>query len=743
MVSVAHPLAHSEQPLSAALAERLAALEERFTAAERATIEAAAQVAETLYRDHLHPVTTLPLLQHAVATAMMVADLRLDHEAIAAALLFAAPDYLVNWEVALADFGPDVHKLIDGLSKVRQLPLLAESNRSDPRLAGQQIEVMRKMMLAMVEDVRVVLVKLAWRTQTMHGLKYADPEQQVHIARETMDLFAPLANRLGIWQVKWELEDLSFRYLEPARYKKIAQLLDEKRLQREAYITDVLEQLRHELAQAGIEGDVAGRPKHIYSIWKKMQKKRLEFHELYDIRAVRILVPTIRDCYTILGIVHHLWRPIPGQFDDYISHPKGNFYRSLHTAVIGPQEKGMEVQIRTFDMHQHAEMGVAAHWRYKEGGRGDAGYEEKIAWLRQLLAWRDEIGHEDESSEEGPPELVEQFKNELFRDTVYVLTPQGRVIDLPGGASPIDFAYALHTDLGHRCRGAKVNGHIVPLTYALQNGDRVEILAAKDGGPSLDWLRHGLLKSSKANAKVRQWLKQQHLDVLVEQGRQLYEKVRLKHHSHLELETLAARLGFRKSEDMFAAIGRGELGPKALGDAIQTLPVTTSEPEDATVTVEDLIRRSKAGDNAQGILIEGVDNLMTVLAKCCKPVMGDEVVGYVTRGRGISIHRKGCKSLERLVSSCPERMIAANWGQLRDARFPVDVVVEAQDRNGLLRDVSEAFSRDKTHITAAQTLSHQGGATLRFTVEILSLEQLRHLLAQLSSVPGVIRASRR
>ncbi|MCB6183783.1 bifunctional (p)ppGpp synthetase/guanosine-3',5'-bis(diphosphate) 3'-pyrophosphohydrolase [Leeia sp. TBRC 13508] len=740
MVSVAHPLANPDPHLPDNLLDELDQICARFEESEQRAIRAAAEVVRTIYADRLNSITNLPLLQHAIATAVMVADLKLDYHAVCATLLFATPDYLVNWEENLADFGAEVEKLIDGINKVRQLPLLAGDHLTDPKLATRQIEIMRKMMLAMVEDVRVVLIKLCWRTQTMHGLKYADPENQTRVARETMDLFAPLANRLGVWQVKWELEDLSFRYLEPIRYKKIAQLLDEKRMQREAYIQEVLDVLRNELAAAGIEADVAGRPKHIYSIWRKMQKKRLEFSELYDIRAVRILVKSIKDCYTVLGIVHHLWRPIHGQFDDYISHPKGNFYRSLHTAVVGPHEKGMEVQIRTFEMHQHAEMGVAAHWRYKEGGHQDNAYEEKIAWLRQLLAWREEISKESANADT-QTEMAEQFKNELFQDTVYVLTPQGRVIDLPEGASPIDFAYHLHTDLGHRCRGAKVNGHIVPLSYALQNGDRVEILAAKEGGPSLDWLRQGMLKSSRAIAKVRQWLKQQHQDVLIEHGKQVFDKTRQKYHpGQLDQERVAEKLGFKKPDELFAALGRGEIGPKALSEAMLEIPQVTQTVE---VTAEGMVRESRTPQNQQGILIEGVDNLMTLLAKCCKPVKGDPVIGFVTRGRGISIHRQGCKTLERLAAKDEERLISANWGVFKEGRFPVDIIVEATDRPGLLRDVSEAFSRDKCYITAAQTLSRNTEASLRFTVEITDHDQLRQVLSHLASVPGVTKAMRR
>nr|WP_247646347.1 TGS domain-containing protein [Deefgea sp. CFH1-16] len=463
-----------------------------------------------------------------------------------------------------------------------------------------------------------------------------------------------MANRLGVWQIKWELEDLGFRYLHTDTYKKIAKLLDERRVDREHFIGDVISKLRSELALAGVTHvDLMGRPKHIYSIWKKMQKKKLDFSELYDIRAVRVLVDDVKDCYTVLGIVHNLWQPIPGEFDDYIAQPKGNFYRSLHTAVIGPADKAVEVQIRTFDMHEHAEFGVAAHWRYKEGGKGDSRYEEKIAWLRQLLDWREDLANESDFSD--------AFKAELFDDTIYVLTPAGRVISLPKGSTAVDFAYHLHTDLGHRCRGAKVNGAIVPLGTPLENGQRVEILAAKEGGPSLDWLHQGYVKSHRASQKIRHWIRQQHLDIAIEAGHTLFDKEASRAGaSNISQELIAQKLGYKQIEDVFAALGQGECSCRALAMAFAE---SLTPQEVADQTPELMVKTARANQSGEGILIEGIDKLMTMLARCCKPVPPDHVMGFVTKGRGISIHRTDCSALKRLATEAPERLIKADWGQ--------------------------------------------------------------------------------
>jgi GTP pyrophosphokinase len=461
------------------------------------------------------------------------------------------------------------------------------------------------MLLAMVADIRVVLIKLAERTQTLRNLSGAPREVQVSVAQETNDIFAPLANRLGVWHIKWEMEDLSMRYLEPELYKRIARLLDERRVDREQYIADVIARLKHELHHAGIKADVTGRPKHIYSIINKMRRKQVDFHELYDVRAVRILVDDVKSCYAALALVNALWQPIPEEFDDYIANPKSNNYRSLHTAVLGPRGLALEVQIRTYEMHRHSELGVAAHWRYKEGGKSDAGFDERIGWLRQILAWKKEL------TDKG--EVLEQFRNQLFVDRVYVLTPQGKVIDLPRGATPVDFAYALHTDLGHRCRGAKVDGSIVPLTYALENGQRIEILTAKQGAPSRDWLMagQGYLKTSSARAKVRHWFKTQNVEESIAQGKEALDReLHRLGVSDVNQEKLAQKLRFNKPEDFFAALGRGEIAPTRLARAIQ---------EEAPRPAPRAMERT----SSTGVVVEGMGNLMTRFAKCCLPVPPD------------------------------------------------------------------------------------------------------------------------
>ncbi|MEW9898821.1 bifunctional (p)ppGpp synthetase/guanosine-3',5'-bis(diphosphate) 3'-pyrophosphohydrolase [Chitinivorax sp. PXF-14] len=735
MVSVVRPIS----PTAAATLDRQAFLQQlsgQYAEADLDLLDRALGTIAPLYEGRSIASTGEALLPHAIGTAAIVAQLKLDAEAVAAALLFAWPDYVADWrEPCEQRFGTTITHLVEGVGRVRKIQELQKLDHPELKAEERhaQAEALRKMLLAMVEDIRAVLVKLAWRTQTMHYLSEVDADTARRVARETLDVFAPLANRLGVWQIKWELEDLAFRFLEPQLYKKIAKLLDEKRLDREQFIADVLRILRGELQALGIHGEVSGRPKHIYSIYKKMQKKHLDFSEVYDVRAVRVLVDDIKDCYTVLGIVHNLWQPIPGEFDDYIAHPKGNFYRSLHTAVVGPNDKALEVQIRTYDMHKHAELGVAAHWRYKEGGKQDPKYEEKIAWLRQILEWRDEVSDASD--------LAQQFKTELFQDTVYVLTPQGRVIALPKGATPVDFAYHVHTDLGHRCRGAKVNGKIVPLDTTLENGQRIEIMAAKQGGPSVDWLHRGFLKSPRAINKVRAWIRAQNTDIAVAEGRQVFEREAARLGLlNVNVEQVAQRLDFDDTEEFFKALGHDDIGLRQLASALQT--VVAPEPAPA-VEAADLVRQPKVQKHGQGVLVVGVDKLMTVLAKCCKPVPPDEVVGFVTRGRGISIHRSNCLTLKRLSANAPERLLEASWGASGGSVFSVDIEVEAHDRQSLLRDVSDAIMRDKVNITGANTLSKDQRAFMRFTVEVNNAEQLRHLLHLILDVPGVIRASRR
>jgi GTP pyrophosphokinase len=599
------------------------------------------------------------------------------------------------------------------------------------------------MLLAMVEDIRVVLIKLAERTQALRFLMSGDEVLRRQAAREVRDLFAPLANRLGVWQLKWELEDLALRALEPTVYKEIARALDERRLDRQRYIEEVIATLSRELRAEGIDADVTGRPKHITSIWNKMRRKGVGIDSLYDIRAVRILVDDVKDCYAALGIVHHLWTPLAGEFDDYIAKPKPNDYRSLHTAVIGPEGKPLEVQIRTREMHHHSEYGVAAHWRYKEadrrGGRRDPGFDEKIAWLRQVLGWKDAVADAGE--------WLTEFKESLFTDSVYVLTPQGRVIDLPRGATPVDFAYAVHTNLGHRCRGARVDGAMVPLNHPLANGQRVEILTVKQGGPSRDWLNPdlGYVVSHRARAKVRQWFKQQQHDETVAQGRALVERELARAGATaVNLEAVAAKAGYAKLDEFFAAATRDELNLRQIQAAIRAV-ATPAAASSATTDDTDTVatRKSRASGAGSGILIVGVDRLMTGLGRCCKPAPPDPIVGFVTRGKGITIHRASCTNLARARREQPERLIESAWGAPRDEVFPVDIIVESGDRPGLLRDLSEIFSREKINVTAVNTLSKQHLARMAFTLEVHGIDELRRALALVREVPGVLAASRR
>jgi GTP pyrophosphokinase len=603
----------------------LGSLAQRFTAEEVRTVQRALKFAAQAYSGR-RAAGCGPLLEHAVSAAGILAGLRLDDQVLAAAILFpaveAAPEAVTQIREA---FGPTVAELAEGVVRMGEIGALSSRKLAalNPVEQAAQLEALRKMLLAMVQDVRVVLIRLADHLgQLRRAVKNEDHAWRAEVAALTNDIFAPLANRLGVWQVKWELEDLAFRVLDPDTYKRVARLLDEKRGSRERYIEGVIALLKGELAQAGIKAEVTGRPKHIYSIYKKMQRKGLDFEALYDVRAVRVLVNTDKDCYAALGLIHHLWSPIPKEFDDYIARPKSNNYRSLHTAVIGPEGKAVEVQIRTEEMHQHSELGVAAHWRYKEGGPRERGYDEKIAWLRQVLEWKDEV------SDAG--ELAEQFKTGLFEDAVYVLTPQGKVIDLPKGATPIDFAYHVHTELGHRCRGAKVDGAMVPLSTPLANGQQVEILASKQGGPSRDWLNPalGYIKSQGARTKVRQWFNRQNYETATAQGRTLLEReLQRQGLTGLKHEKIAHQLGYAKANDFLADLGRGEIGLKQLSDALR--PGSQPAVPDASPVP---MRRSRA-DARGSVLVVGVDKLMTQSAKCCNPAPPEPIVGFVTRGR--------------------------------------------------------------------------------------------------------------
>jgi len=658
---------------SAAALEPLA---EGLAREERALLAGALEFAEPLYAGQALS-TGEPVWPHALGLGASLAAIGVDPVARAAGVLFAAPKYLGarGHELLAGRFGAEVAGLAAGVEKLYQLRVLTRAS------TAQQSETLRKMVLGMVEDVRVVLIRLASRTQTLRWFAKHPLEERHAYARETLDIYAPLANRLGVWQLKWELEDLSFRFLEPEVYKRIAKMLDERRVEREQYIADAMAALARELQAAGVKGEVSGRPKHIYSIWNKMRVKGLDFEQLHDVRALRVIVPEVKDCYAALGAAHNLWQPIAREFDDYISRPKDNLYQSLHTAVIGPGGKTLEVQIRTEEMHRHAELGVAAHWRYKEAGRStraDSAFDDRIAWLRQLLAWRDEVA-------DGGT-WAEKTQRAALDDTIYAVTPQGKVVDLPAGSTPIDFAYALHTDIGHRCRGAKVDGHIVPLDTPLKSGQRVEITVAKTGGPSRDWLspERGFLKTSRARAKVRHWFN------LQEGGR---------------------------------------------------VPQPAPKPRLVPAPAAPAPRKRKAAAADSGILVVGMDRLLTQLARCCKPVPPDPIRGFVTRGRGVSIHRQDCASLKRLAQTDAARLIDAQWGKSPGA-YSVDMVVTASDRPGLLRDVGDALARERINVTAVRTQSRDELAFMRFSFDIGDLAQLKRAFAVVRGVAGVIRVAR-
>jgi GTP pyrophosphokinase len=699
-------------------AAALGPLAEGLAAGEQALLGRALEFAEPMYAGQVLS-TGEPTWSHALGLAASLASIGLDAPGRAAGVLFAAPKHLGGVDALRERFGEEIAGLAAGVEKLYQLRVATRGN------PNEQNEVLRKMVLGMVEDVRVVLIRLASRTQTLRFFsKNASPER-VSYARETLDIYSPLANRLGVWQLKWELEDLSFRYLEPEVYKRIAQMLDERRVERQQYIARTIATLARELGEVGVKAEITGRPKHIYSIWNKMRSKSLDFSEVYDVRAARIIVPSVKDCYTALGAVHNLWQPIPKEFDDYISRPKGNLYQSLHTAVVGPAGRTLEVQIRTEEMHRQAEFGVAAHWRYKEPGkpsRREGAFEQKIAWLRELLAWRDEIADWGKSAK-------------TIDDSVYVLTPQGKVIDLPAGSTPLDFAYALHTDLGHRCRGARVDGHIVTLDTPLASGSRVEIVAAKSGGPSRDWLstERAFVKSARARQKIRQWFNAKAMADTIAAGRAAVGKeLRREGATQASLQGLASRLGFGKPDDLFAAVARDEINLRQLQTALRGEPAPSKE---------EIVKRTKGKTSQAGVLIVGMDRLLTQLARCCKPVPPDPIRGFVTRGRGVSVHREDCPSLKRLAESQPERLIETDWGK-GEGSYTVDMTVTAADRRGLLRDIGDALAREKINVSAVRTQTRDELAFMRFTFDVTNVAQLKRAFAVVRSLKGVIRVGR-
>ncbi len=679
-----------------------------------------------------------PYIMHSLAVAQILDDMHLDAETITAAILH---DVVEDSDITLAEveqgFGKSVSLLVDGVTKVDIIQDLQESSslQSGYKSHGEP-ESLRKMLLAMAEDVRVVLIKLADRLHNLRTLHSLPRERQQQIARETMDIFAPLANRLGIWRMKWQLEDLSFRYLQPDEYKNIVSMLAERRSDREDYISAVIESIKKELNQADIRAEISGRAKHIYGIWKKMQYKDREFSQIFDVRAIRILVSDVADCYATLGAIHGLWKYIPGEFDDYIATPKENNYQSLHTAVIGTDGKTLEIQIRTKEMHQQAEMGIAAHWRYKEDIKQEEAFDRKIDWLRQLLEWKDEVA---EASD-----FVDQFKSEVFSDRVYIFTPHGKIIDLPHGATPLDFAYYIHTEVGHRCRGAKVNGHIVPLGYQLKTGEQVEILTIKNGVPSRDWLNPhlGYLTTSRAKNKIRHWFRQQNYQQNMSAGRDILERelhrIGL---SDVNFEKLAHKLKYSDVDDFMAAIGRGDIKSSQIINKAQEQPALKSERSDQPI----IARQQPAAARTAGLIdIQGVGNLLTRIANCCKPVPGDPIVGYITQGQGVSVHRRDCPNILAHSADREERLIEVDWGQDDTDTFPVDIRVVAYDRQGLLRDITAIFANEKINVIVVNTRSDKQKhiANMTLTVEIPGLDSLSRVLGLIDQLPNIIQANR-
>jgi GTP pyrophosphokinase len=680
--------------------------------------------------------------------AGILAELQLDPISILASILYrSVREGKLSLERVEQQFGVDAAKLIDGVLKMAAISAYQVSDAG--YIAGkaktqEQIQLhsdnLRKMLVAMIDDVRVALIKLAERTCAIRAIKQAPEKKRRRLAQEVFDIYAPLAHRLGIGHIKWELEDLSFRYLQPIPYKKIATLLDEKRIDRQHFIENVVDTLQRSMASAGIKAQVYGRAKHIYSIWRKMQRKNIDFSQVYDVRAVRIMVEEVKDCYGALGIVHSLWRHIPNEFDDYIANPKSNGYQSLHTAVSGPEGKVLEVQIRTQYMHEEAELGVCAHWLYKgtDTQAKDRGYEQKIAWLRQVLEWHEELGDGDS--------VVGELQEEVAQDRIYLFTPRGDVVDLQPGATPVDFAYRLHTEVGHRCRGAKVNGRIVPLTYQLHTGEQLEILTAKESRPSRDWLNpdSGYVRSSRARAKITHWFKTQARDENIIEGRNLLlpELQRLAL-DDINLDELAKLLNYRAEEDICAAIGAGDL---RIGQVI-TAAQKQSEPVEVRSPLLDLPKAvHKQVTNADNIEIQGVGNLLTQIANCCQPVPGDAIVGYVTIGRGVSIHREDCRNLLQLSSEQPGRIMEVHWGgsDKRRTTYPVEVLIRAYDRRGLLRDITVVLANDGVNVIAMNTLTNQEDllADILLTVEIEDLNMLSRALNKINQLTNVLEAKR-
>jgi RelA/SpoT family (p)ppGpp synthetase len=687
---------------------------------------------------HQQNLTDLePEVQTGWEMVEILADLRMDKDALTAALLFPLVDAkLISPEQVEAQFCPVVVSMLNAVRQmeaIRSIPV-GPNQSSNP----QQADNLRRMLLAMVEDVRAVVLKLAAQICYLRSVKNADEETRVLAAKETNAIFGPLANRLGIGQIKWELEDLAFRYLHPQTYKQIASLLEEKRLDREQYMQDFVASVRQKMQDASITAEVYGRPKHIFSIWKKMQKKQLAFDQLFDIRAVRIITTKVQDCYAALGLVHTSWRHLPNEFDDYIATPKQNGYQSIHTVVLGPAGRPVEIQIRTQQMHEDAELGVAAHWRYKEG-TGHAGREgqldEKIGWLRKLLAWQEELADGSD--------LAEELKNQVTEDRVYVFTPKGDIVDLPLGSTPLDFAYYVHSNVGHRCIGAKISGRIVPFTYQLKTGDQIEILTGREPNPSRDWLNpnSGYLKSSRARSKVQYWFRLQDRDKNIAAGKELLDTELSRLNLTIDnVPKVLTRFNVNSMDEIWAGIGGGEIKVTQVVHYIQSQSGKIQQPE----IDPRLISKPMSSQPKSHVVVQGVGNLLTHMAGCCQPLPGDAIVGYITQGRGIAVHRDDCEQFKALQESHRERVVEATWGDKYASGYEVTIRIVAHDRNGLLRDITSILANEKANVLRMSSNSDiaQQTATIIMTMELYNLDSLNKLLTKVSQIDDVIEAKR-
>lgn len=742
----------SSEKLAPWLENLIERLPESYSVADREMIIHAYKYAETAHEGQKR-ASGEPYITHCVAVAIILAEMQVQPIVVSAALLHdTVEDTHITLDDIRKEFGPEIGGLVDGVTKLTHLPRVSRADQHDAEIFEQiskdaeaddslldsQLardrrrdlanETLRKTFLAMGEDIRVILIKLADRLHNMRTLGFMPEKKRKRIAQETLDIFAPLANRLGIWQLKWELEDLGFRYTNPEKYKEIAQNLSETRLERDRQMQAISDKLEKLITDAGIKVDITARSKHINSIYKKMQEKNKPFELVRDLRGVRLIVPDIPSCYAALGVIHTHWRPIPNEFDDYIAGPKDNFYQSLHTAVLYDDGKPLEVQIRTPEMDENAEYGIAAHWKYKEKGPHEEKYEQRINWLKKLMEWRQDV--------EDANEFVDGMKTDVFQDRVYVFTPRGDIIDLPSGSTPIDFAYHVHTEIGNRCRGAKINGKLVNLEYTLKTGDQVEILAAKQGGPSRDWLNSnlGLVKTQRARSKIRAWFKHQNREQNLSQGKDILEKeLRRLGLVDYNIEKLANNFDFRSMDDLYVAVGCGDI---SIGHLVNLLSEGERAQEDI-FSPKTITPPRQISDTAVSVL--GLKNILVTYGKCCKPVPGDEIIGYITRGRGATIHRQDCPNILRMTDH--DRIVRVTWGEPQ-LTFPVEIQIKAYDRQGLMGDISSLLTNENINLSDIKLNVIHNLAHMHLRLEISDIAQLSRVLTKIENLPNVMEAHR-